>query len=332
MKRILPYAAGLFSTDPAWNVSLNQLSNLKALVLKMKIQAQRHVAPDGFNSSYDFVAHAWAQPLGSGTDDSAIDGLLPCLAPESASSNLSNSVPIAQHSTHHAACFTPVHALVATDGINFSDPCSIPFSSDDARVLFQAIAPTFESEGVELTYISPWNWQVAHPSLAGVPLPSLGRVLGQSVQHWQSSNPLQPLRLLRRLQSEAQMILHTHPLNQAREAQGLPCINSLWLGPVKVAECVGYEVDWRLREPYLQGDAQAWAQAWQAIDASLAPMRAILHQLHPPVIELAFAHSTGYCIWSTANQAHKGWLQSWSSFISLWRQRPADVQSLLHHS
>ena len=332
MKRILPYAGALFLSDPAWNVSLNQLSNLKALVLKMQIQVQRHVVPDSFNSSHDYVAYAWAQPSGLGSDDSALDGLLPCLAPELAPSNLSNSVPIAQHSTYPAACFTPVHALVATDGINFADPCSVPFSSDDAQVLFQAIAPTFESEGVELTYLSPWNWQVAHPSLAGVPLPSLERVMGESVQHWQSSTRMQPLRLLRRLQSEAQMILHTHPLNQAREAQGLPGINTLWLGPVKVADKLNFEVDWRLRESYLLGDAQAWAQAWQAIDASLAPVRALLNQPHPPVIELAFAHSTGYRIWSTENSAHKGWVQSVSSFFSLWRQRPADVQSLLNLS
>ena len=336
MKRLLPYASPLLHNDIHWNLPIDTLPHLSTLLRRMQLQTHHSLPPDHLNTAPDYVAHVWSQPLSTMDDAHKLDGLLPCLAPELAGLKQSVvepvRVPLSQRAPGQAACLTPVHALVSTDGIRFADPCSVPFSSDDAQVLFQAIAPIYESEGVELTYVSPWNWEVAHSSLAGIALPSLERVLGESVQHWQSSNPLQPLRLLRRLQSEAQMILHTHPLNQAREDQGLPSINSLWLGPLKVADGLDFEIDWCLREPCLQGDAHAWAQAWRAFDTRLAPLPAYLNQPHPPVIELAFAHSTGYSIWSTAHSTRKGWLQSVSSFLGRWRQHPADIQSLLNLS
>src|SRR6202012_2362677 len=78
--------------------------------------------------------------------------------------------------------------------------------------------------------------------------------------------------LLRRLQSEAQLVLHSHPVNEAREERDVPVVNSIWpsgCGHAQRADAAATPVlSGALRAPLLAGDWAAWAEAWQAIDAS----------------------------------------------------------------
>ena len=86
--------------------------------------------------------------------------------------------------------------------------------------------------------------------------------------------------LVRRLQSEVQMLLYVHPLNDAREARGAMSVNSFWLagtGPAQPADKVlpaDVVVDDRLRAPLVGDDWSAWAEAWRALDAG--PVRALV--------------------------------------------------------
>ena len=99
---------------------------------------------------------------------------------------------------------------------------------------------------------------------------SLDRVAGRPLNAWL---PLQrEAPLLRRVQSELQMLLYSHELNNAREATGALPVNALWLsatGPVPAAPQDSHtvRVDPRLRRAALHEDWPAWLQAWQALDA-----------------------------------------------------------------
>ena len=80
-----------------------------------------------------------------------------------------------------------------------------------------------------------------------------------------------------------QMLLYTHPLNDAREARGLPTVNAFWLHgagalPAAAAPVPGTKitVHSELRTPALQEDWPAWVQAWQALDAG--PVAALAAQ------------------------------------------------------
>jgi hypothetical protein len=62
----------------------------------------------------------------------------------------------------------------------------------------------------------------------GLPTASLDRVIGRNIDRWLPDTA--PARLLRRLQNEVQMVLHTHALNDEREAaRPMPTVNSVWL-------------------------------------------------------------------------------------------------------
>lgn len=163
---------------------------------------------------------------------------------------------------------TPVHWRVGSDQVGLVDPASLSLDEAESRALFDALHPMFEAEGVVLVWHSPLLWLAAHESLRELPTASIDRVIGRSVEHWLPAG--EDAQLARRLQLQAQMLLHGHAVNEAREARGELPVNSLWLSGCGVhqAPAAGAEVvlDERLRAPALAEDWAAWAEAWQALD------------------------------------------------------------------
>lgn len=164
------------------------------------------------------------------------------------------------------ALLTPVHQHVGTEQVSLADPTALRLDEAASREVFELVRPLFESEGFVLAWGAPLRWYAAHEALAEVPSASLDRVVGRNIDAWLPSH--KSTRLIRRLQNEVQMLLHTHALNERREAAGQLTVNSFWYSGCGVAQPVtGAEpvVDDRLRESALQEDWPAWAAAWQAL-------------------------------------------------------------------
>jgi hypothetical protein len=173
------------------------------------------------------------------------------------------------------ALLSPTHWHVGTDQVSLIDPEALMLDDNASRVLFDAVSPLFTSEGMALHYGSALRWYAAHESFTALATASLDRVVGRNVDAWLGSAPA--ARRLRRLQSEVQMLLHTHPINEAREARGLLPVNSFWLSGCGVAQAVtGAEpvVDKRLRGAALADDWAAWCKAWLTLDEG--PLRELL--------------------------------------------------------
>ena len=170
---------------------------------------------------------------------------------------------------------TPTHWHVGRDQINLADPAGLELGEDEARTLHATLAPLFEDIGWHLHWHSATRWFVNHPSLAALPTASIDRVIGRNVDLWLNDHP--GIQLVRRLQSEAQMLLYVHPLNDEREARGAMSVNSFWLAGTGPTQPAGQAlpadvvVDDRLRAPLLGDDWSAWAEAWHALDAG--PLR-----------------------------------------------------------
>lgn len=165
---------------------------------------------------------------------------------------------------------TPAHWHLGTEQLSMLDPAALQLSDDESRALFDAVAPLFTSEGFVARWGAPLRWYVAHEALAALPAASPDRVVGRNVDPWLpgAGTP----RLLRRLLHEAQMLLHTLPLNAGREERGALPVNAVWLSGCGVAQPVQGEarVDDRLRRSALAEDWSAWSQAWAQLDAELA--------------------------------------------------------------
>ncbi|MEP7056329.1 MAG: hypothetical protein ABI809_00970 [Caldimonas sp.] len=167
---------------------------------------------------------------------------------------------------------TPVHWHVGRDHITMADPELLRLDAAESRALFEAVRELFEGEGFEWAWGAPQRWYAAHPHLARLPCASLDRVIGRNVDFWldAGSRADSNAALIRRLQSEVQLLLYPHPINEAREARGELALNSFWLSGCGAAQPVDEDavaIDASLRTPLLAGDAAAWSKSWSALDA-----------------------------------------------------------------
>ncbi len=180
------------------------------------------------------------------------------------------------------AWITPCHWHVAQDHILMHPPEGLQLDEVDARALLGAIAPYMREDGIEVEYVAPTRWRARGEVFRGLACASLDRVTGRRVDDWLPRTPA--ARPLRRLQQEMQMLLYTHPVNEAREAAGLAPVNSFWVsGAGALVQAPGADARFdvqeedRLRAPALAGTPREWAAAWRAIDAQALP--ALLHAL-----------------------------------------------------
>ena len=179
------------------------------------------------------------------------------------------------------AFVTPCHWQVRTDHVTLDDPAALQLDEAASRALLVVLAPWFAGDGITLHYDQPTRWLAEGAPLANLATASLERVLHRDLRMW-LPDP-QRAAHLHRLQSEMQMLLYTHPLNDAREARGLPTVNAFWLHgagalPAAAAPVPGTKitVHSELRTPALQEDWPAWVQAWQALD--VGPIAALAAQ------------------------------------------------------
>jgi len=165
---------------------------------------------------------------------------------------------------------TPTHWQVGSQQIVLLDPAQLHLDEDESRALLQQLRGLFEPEGWSLHWAAPLRWYATHESLVELSTASLDRVIGRPIDAWLPDR--RAGRSVRRLQSEAQMLLHTHPINAAREARGELPVNSFWLSGTGRTQPVASDasepvLDERLRGPWLAGDWAAWVEAWHDVDA-----------------------------------------------------------------
>jgi hypothetical protein len=130
---------------------------------------------------------------------------------------------------------------------------------EDSKSLVEALAETFEAEGMNLLVGDAQHWQLRLPSYVEVPsFPEPEEALGADL--FEQLPKGEEGRRWRALINEAQVVLHNHPVNRTRAAQGLPPVNSVWLwGPGALPDWV----ECGLSRIY-SDDLLAWALAHRA--------------------------------------------------------------------
>jgi hypothetical protein len=158
-------------------------------------------------------------------------------------------------------------------------------SEADSLALYQAMQPFFAQDGIQLHRVTPTCWLARHDAWATLATASLDRVAGRRVDRWLPHQA--QAASLRRLQSEMQMLLYTHPVNDARAQAGLPAVNSFWLhgtGALPANWQAPQDLDapvtpHTLRDAAVAEDWPAWVRAWQEIDAThLAGLLGLIEQ------------------------------------------------------
>ena len=248
---------------------------------------------------------------------SPIDGRLPLAARAAARDGVDTGA-------HALGLLTPVHLHLGTEQVTMTDPDSLALDAADARALFDALLPLFAEVGFALHWGAAQRWYLVHDSLADWPTASLDRVIGRNIDAWITDAPsprdaheaVHAAHLWPRLQSETQMLLHSHPINERRESQGLSSVNSVWLSGCGAPCATAAEeplIDERLRGPALSEDWAAWAEAWHALDAG--PIAQLLDGADGNVLTLAGErHHRPFALQPTS---------AWQRMRTLWQRTPA---------
>lgn len=173
------------------------------------------------------------------------------------------------------AFITPCHWQVMTDHIVMAPPETLGLEEAESRAVLAAVRPFFEEDGIQLDYAAPTRWLARGEIFRGLATASLDRVVSavgsRNVDDWMP--PTAQGGPLRRLQSEMQMLLYTHPVNDARAGRGLAPINSFWVSgsgalATQPAPADAPALPLQLLQAAQHEDWAAWATAWQQIDAS----------------------------------------------------------------
>lgn len=259
MHLLIPFAATLSEAGRQPLGRLN-LPHLQALLSRTQAGAlDLGAAPGGAGEMSLSPPHerALAQALGW----QGADGELPWAARAAAADGL----PVGAQAW---GLLSPTHWRLGTEQVSLADPDALALDAETSRALFDTVAPLFRSEGFEMHWGAPLRWYAAHDSLDGMATASLDRVIGRPVDPWMV--PGAQGRLLRRLQSETQMLLHEHAVNEERAARDLPAVNSFWLsgcGRAQIETGAAPRIADGLRGPALAEDWTAWVDAWHALDA-----------------------------------------------------------------
>ncbi len=234
-----------------------QLPHLTALCSRLVAQPPDSAAGNSLSPPHE---RALAQAAGI----AAADGQIPWAAWTLAQQGQKPE----QTTTDAWAFITPCHWHAAIDHVTMSDPQVLDLPEGESRALLAAMQPFFATDGITLEFDQSTRWLARGEVFRGLATASIDRVLGRNLGPWMPAVPS-----LRRLQNEMQMLLYTHPINEARVARGAQPVNSFWVhGAGAFSGSVSSPLptmNTSLRSPALQGNWPAWAAAWQALDADL---------------------------------------------------------------
>ncbi len=167
------------------------------------------------------------------------------------------------------ACVEPVHVRIAHDHLVLIDPQALNLTDDEAATLFAVAKPLVEALGVRVEAPTPRRWYLTGEVLGKLAGAAPLRASGRSIEIWlpHDARSGQRSRIWMKLQNEVQMGWFEHPVNEAREAQGLPAVNSIWLHGQGAAQ--------RVRSPFVRVLSDAVATRGLAlaagVDAGAAP-------------------------------------------------------------
>jgi len=193
------------------------------------------------------------------------DGLIPWAATDAQHLGLTKI-----HGAAGWAWITPCHLTAQSNQVTMDDPLDLHLTTQECDTLRAAMKRYFEDDGITLHPLSNGTWLAFGPVFKDLPTASLERVAGSSIDSWMPQQ--EHAKHLRRLQNEMQMLLYTHAVNDARTARKLPTINAFWISgtgtPTAEAPTQTERLDAvdALRKPAMRDDAQAWTQAWAAVD------------------------------------------------------------------
>ena len=164
----------------------------------------------------------------------------------------------------------PIHIHAARDHLVLTSTQILDITASEADALFESVKDIFAEMSVITHRRMPHKWFIESSALQSLSTVSTAQAEGRNIDHWMPSDTSQEgvARQWRKWQNEIQMIWFNHPVNEARQAEGMLSINSVWIsGNGKLADI---KPDGRLLQ----------AKQWHSSDGCLNLLASHLNKPH----------------------------------------------------
>lgn len=121
----------------------------------------------------------------------------------------------------------PVHLQAQRDQLVLVDSAMLAITADEAGALTATLNQHFAQDKLRFIPRHPARWYIALDTAADLTTHPLPQIAGRAINERLPSGA--EGQRWNQLLNEAQMLLHAHPINQMRETQGQPAINSVWV-------------------------------------------------------------------------------------------------------
>ena len=149
----------------------------------------------------------------------------------------SNGVTV--HSDTCIVRIEPIHIHAARDHLVLTSTQILDIQSSEADALFDSVKDIFAEMSNVIHRSMPHKWFIESTALESLSTVSSAQAEGRNIDHWMPSDTSIEgvARQWRKWQNEIQMIWFNHPVNEARQAEGMLSINSIWIsGNGKLAD------------------------------------------------------------------------------------------------
>jgi hypothetical protein len=124
-------------------------------------------------------------------------------------------------------CADPVGLDVNGDAVVLDAGAASDLSSADAAALTMLLNAHFAQDGVRIEALTPTHWVLAMPGEPQVRTTPLAQAHRRSIEATLPQGA--DARRLKRIATEAQMLLHEAAVNQRRQSEGRAAVNGVWL-------------------------------------------------------------------------------------------------------
>jgi hypothetical protein len=125
------------------------------------------------------------------------------------------------------ACARPVHLLTAIDHLQIA-PATVMLDEEESATLGRDLNGHFADRGFVFHAVGhDRDWALECPAQTDCTSVEPAGLSGRNLRDLMPAG--RDGAAIRSLTNEIQMLLHDHPVNVARAAQGLPVVNALWL-------------------------------------------------------------------------------------------------------
>jgi hypothetical protein len=140
-----------------------------------------------------------------------------------------------------------MRSIMPANRLHLLVPFALPSAADASTALHDLQIPAFDKLIARATLIErvieapqPSRWYLSSDAFGSLAGASPLRASGRNIEIWlpHEAHSGERSRAWMKLQNEVQMAWFEHPVNEAREARGLPAVNSIWFHAQGVARPV----------------------------------------------------------------------------------------------